>query len=183
MDRNIEYFGLLRLIWAAKWGFKTQLINKCSSDLLWWNLKKALQYCKLQQEDEQLHALLAEEEACSRGYQNSIKLQQTRRQMQGERYFKRKRNSGETERRCPPDFRRVLATVRVDDGNYRSELHGFRQWVDRLEFMPDPGLHRRPLHKSPYYRGWKSGRLEDETEHLCFTSILYSLDKFWVSET
>lgn len=151
-----------------------------------------IQYCKLQQEAEQLHALLAQEEACSRGYQKSRKLQQTKRQMQSERYFKRKTNSGETEWRFPPDFKRVLTTVRVDDGNYRSELHGFRQWVDRLEFMPHPGLHRRPLHKSPYHRGWKVGRLEgwkvgrleEETEHLCFTtSIQYSLGKFCVSKT
>lgn len=184
MDRNIEYFGLLRLSWAVKWAFKTQVINKCSSDLLLWNLMKALQSCKLQQEAEQLLALLAQEEACSRGYQNSRKLQQTKRQMQGERYFKRKRNSGETGRRCPPDFKTVSATVRVDDGNYRSELHGFRQWVDRLEFMPDPGLHRRPLHKSLYHRGWKVRRLEEETEHLCFAAtIQYSLDKFGLSET
>lgn len=126
-------------------------------------------YHKLQQEAEHLRALLAEEEAHSRGLQRGItklrkELQRTKRRMRSERYFKRKRNCREAEGRHPQDFQGLSATMRRHHGNYRHELHNFRQWDDRPEFMSVPGLHTQPFHNAPYHRGpsangWSNGQI------------------------
>lgn len=129
-----------------------------------------LRYQELQEETDKLRISLSREQEYSRGLQEGItelrkELLEAQQKLQTVRYMER-RMDRKNEARGPRDNRRMPATARAGDEDYRGDFHHFRQRAgSRHDFtVPEPAAFQRPSHKRPFHRSdmtnWRRGHAD-----------------------